>query len=78
MSNPFYFVLSIMFMIFAFQIVKHKLGMTDRLHRRNAWEPPKEDSAETLRLREEVLERVGGEPARLQRDIAHTHAPPGC
>jgi uncharacterized protein YlxW (UPF0749 family) len=59
MNNPFYFVITILFMIFAFQIVKHKLGIPDDRRRRRGWEQApgsEEDSAETLRLRQEVTE----------------------
>jgi hypothetical protein len=49
--NPFEFVLAIMFMVFAFSLLKHRLGI------RNRWEhPPVEDQAENRRLREEVSE----------------------
>jgi len=52
--NPFEFVLVVLFMIFAFSIMKHRLGIPDRRRRRDGWEADPEDSAETLRLREEV------------------------
>jgi uncharacterized protein YlxW (UPF0749 family) len=56
--NPFEFVLAIMFMIFAFGLLKHKLGIPDRHRHRRGLERAEapEDSAETLRLRQEVGE----------------------
>jgi hypothetical protein len=47
--NPFEFVLVVLMMVFAFTLIKHRLGV------RNRWERPAvEDSSETLRLRDEV------------------------
>ena len=49
--NPFEFVLAIMFMVFAFSVLKHRMGI------RNRWERPEvEDIGESRRLREEVGE----------------------
>ena len=48
--HPFEFVLVILFMVFAFTIVKHKLGIRDGRDRA----PEPGDTDETLRLREEV------------------------
>ena len=49
--NPFEFVLAIMFMVFAFSVLKHRMGI------RNRWERPEvEDNGESRRLREEVGE----------------------
>jgi hypothetical protein len=47
--NPFEFVLIVLMMVFAFTLIKHRLGV------RNRWEQPAvDDSRETLRLRDEV------------------------
>jgi hypothetical protein len=51
-NNPFEFVIAILFMVFAFTIIRHKLGIPVRSLREMRGEP--EDSQETLRLREEV------------------------
>ncbi len=48
------FVLAIIFMVFVFTIVRHKMGIPVRSMRQMRGEP--EDSQETLRLREEVRE----------------------
>ncbi|HEY1143788.1 MAG TPA: hypothetical protein VGE68_07110 [Sphingomicrobium sp.] len=52
--NPFEFVIAVLILVFAFSIVRHKLGIPTRSMRQMRGEP--EDSAETLRLREEVAE----------------------
>jgi len=52
--NPFEFVLVVLFMIFAFSIVKHRMGVPDRRRHREGLEVEQQDSAETLQLREEV------------------------
>jgi len=49
--NPFEFVLAIIFMVFAFTFLRHRMG--DRHHGEH---PPVEDAAENRRLREEVSE----------------------
>jgi uncharacterized protein YlxW (UPF0749 family) len=49
------FVLAIIFMVFVFSIVKHKMGIPSRSMRQMRDGDPGE-SAETLRLREEVKE----------------------
>jgi hypothetical protein len=54
--NPFEFVLVIMFMTFAFSLIRHRLGMPDRSRIRGVWQQPQEDSDENLRLRQEVSE----------------------
>jgi hypothetical protein len=47
------FVLVLIFMVFIFSIVKHRMGIPSRsIRQMRGCEP--EDSAETLRLREEV------------------------
>lgn len=51
--NPFEFVLIILFMVFAFTIIKHKLGIKDD---GDDGEAPAESSTEARRLREEVKE----------------------
>jgi len=50
--NPFEFVLAVLLMVFAFTIIRHKMGIPVRSMRQMRGEP--EDSQETLRLREEV------------------------
>lgn len=52
--NPFEFVIAILFMVFAFTIIRHKLGIPVRSMREMRGEPA--DSQETLRLREEVTQ----------------------
>jgi hypothetical protein len=52
MNNPFEFVIAILFLVFAFTIIKHKMGIPSRSMRQMRGEP--EDSQETVRLREEV------------------------
>jgi uncharacterized protein YlxW (UPF0749 family) len=52
--NSFEFVLALVFIVFAFSIIRHKLGVPVRSMRQMRGGP--EDSAETLRLREEVKE----------------------
>jgi uncharacterized protein YlxW (UPF0749 family) len=49
------FVLAIIFMVFVFSIVKHKMGIPSRSMRQMQGCDPGE-SAETLRLRDEVKE----------------------
>jgi hypothetical protein len=46
--NPFEFVLVVLVMVFAFTLIKHRLGIRDK------WNQPAESSQETLRLKEEV------------------------
>ena len=48
--HPFEFVLLILLMVFAFTLLKNRMGVRHREHQ------PAEDSQETLRLREEVAE----------------------
>jgi hypothetical protein len=52
--NPFEFVLGILILVFVFSIIRHKMGIPGRSTREMRDEP--RDSAETLRLREEVAE----------------------
>ncbi len=52
MSHGQSFVLILLAMIFAFSIIRHKLGIPVRSMRQMRGEP--QDSQETLRLREEV------------------------
>jgi hypothetical protein len=55
--NPFEFAIAVIFLIFVFRIISYRLGMRTRWDRR--WDTPamgREDSSETLRLREEVQE----------------------
>jgi uncharacterized protein YlxW (UPF0749 family) len=53
--NPFEFVIAILFMLFAFTIIRHKMGIPLRSMREMRGDPPA-DTTETLRLREEVKE----------------------
>lgn len=46
------FILAVLFMVFAFTIIRHKLGIPVRSMRQMRGDP--EDSQETVRLREEV------------------------
>jgi len=46
------FILAVLFMVFAFTIIRHKMGIPVRSMRQMRGDP--EDSQETLRLREEV------------------------
>ena len=48
------FVLAILFMVFVFSIIRHKMGIPLRSMRKMRGDP--ENSQETLRLREEVRE----------------------
>ena len=50
--NPFEFVVAILILMFAFTIIRHKMGIPTRSMREMRGDPA--DSAETLRLREEV------------------------
>ena len=50
--NPFEFVLGVLILIFAFSIIRHKMGIPVRSMREMRGDPA--DSQETLRLREEV------------------------
>ena len=53
--SPFEFVLGVLILVFAFSIIRHKMGIPVRSMREMRGDPP-EDSRETLRLREEVQE----------------------
>jgi len=50
--NAFEFVLAVLFMVFAFAILKHKLGIPSRSIREMRGEPA--DDAENARLRSQV------------------------
>ena len=50
--NPFEFVLGVLILVFAFSIIRHKMGIPVRSMRQMRGEP--ENSQETARLREEV------------------------
>ena len=52
--NPFEFVIAILFLTFAFSIIRHKMGIPVRSMREMRGDPV--DTQETLRLREEVKE----------------------
>jgi hypothetical protein len=53
-SNPFEFVIVILLMVFAFTIIRHKMGIPVRSMRQMRGDPA--DSDVTLRLRQEVKE----------------------
>ena len=50
--NPFEFIIAILILVFAFTIIRHKMGIPVRSMREMRGDPA--DSQETLRLREEV------------------------
>jgi hypothetical protein len=50
--NPFEFVIAILILVFAFTIIRHKMGIPVRSMREMRGDPA--DSQETLRLRVEV------------------------
>ena len=52
MNPEFVFVLAIIAMVFAFQIIKHKMGIRKDGHGRDL--PPPQDNAEARLLRDEV------------------------
>jgi hypothetical protein len=63
--NPFEFVLAVLFMIFAFAIIKHKLGIPDAVRQRRGDTAVKDQENERLRTqvtqlqdRIRVLERI--------------------
>jgi hypothetical protein len=63
--NPFEFVIAILFMVFAFAIIKHKLGIPDPIRRRRGDSAVNEHENERLRTqvsqlqdRIRVLERI--------------------
>ena len=51
--NPFEFVIAVLFMVFAFSIIRHKLGIPARSMREMRGDPPVND-AENDRLRGQV------------------------
>jgi hypothetical protein len=53
--NPFEFVIAILFLTFAFSIIRHKMGMPPARSRGMRMDPA-EGSQETQRLRQEVQE----------------------
>jgi signal transduction histidine kinase len=50
--NPFEFVIAVLFMVFAFTIIRHKLGIPARSMRQMRGQP--DDDAENSRLRSQV------------------------
>jgi hypothetical protein len=55
--NPFEFVIALMFMVFAFRIISHRMGMRTGLDRRWANRQLEAgDPGETQRLRDELRE----------------------
>lgn len=50
--NPFEFVLAVLILVFAFTIIRHKLGIPVRSMRQMRGEPV--DDAENVRLRQQV------------------------
>ena len=51
--NPFEFVIAVLFLIFAFTIIRHKMGIPVRSMREMRGDPPA-NSAENARLRGQV------------------------
>lgn len=51
--NPFEFVIAVLFMVFAFTIIRHKLGIPTRSMREMRGDPPV-DNGESDRLRSQV------------------------
>ena len=51
--NPFEFVIAVLILVFAFSIVRHKLGMPTRSMREMRGDPPT-DNGENVRLRGQV------------------------
>ena len=51
--NPFEFVLAVLFLVFAFTIIRHKLGIPVRSMREMRGDPPANDG-ENARLRTQV------------------------
>jgi hypothetical protein len=51
--NPFEFVFGVLILVFAFSIIRHKMGIPVRSMREMRGNPPA-DSQETMLLREEV------------------------
>ena len=51
--NPFEFVIAVLFMVFAFTIIRHKLGIPVRSMREMRGDPPV-DNGENDRLRSQV------------------------
>jgi len=51
--NPFEFVITVLILVFAFSIIRHKMGIPVRSMRQMRGDPP-EGSQETMRLRDEV------------------------
>jgi len=51
--NPFEFVIAVLFMVFAFTIIRHKMGIPVRSMREMRGDPPPND-AENTRLRGQV------------------------
>lgn len=63
--NPFEFVIAVLFLVFAFTIIRHKLGIPDRSMRQMRDEPAKTQENDRLRVqvqqlqdRIRVLERI--------------------
>lgn len=50
--NPFEFVLAVLILVFAFTIIRHKMGIPVRSMREMRGDPP--DDAENARLRQQV------------------------
>lgn len=64
--NPFEFVIAVLFMVFAFTIIRHKLGIPTRSMREMRGDPPARDvenerlqgQVQQLQERIRVLERI--------------------
>lgn len=54
LMNPFEFVLAVLLLVFAFSIIRHKLGIPVRSMREMRGDPPPQDEAENARLRSQV------------------------
>jgi hypothetical protein len=52
--NPFEFVLAVLILVFAFTIIRHKLGIPVRSMREMRGDPPPPNDAENERLRGQV------------------------
>lgn len=57
--NPFEFVIAVLFMVFAFTIIRHKLGIPPRSMREINGEPPNTQENERLRAQvQQLQERI--------------------
>lgn len=57
--NPFEFVIAVLFMVFAFTIIRHKLGIPSRSMREMRGEPVNDQENERLRAQvQQLQERI--------------------